>query len=132
MKHGHLQNLHAQKSLRERQEKTATNSKRRRNSRLGSLQTPIIAPMYHNKTPRGWRPNVDPVVMVKLLVHQSWNGLSDPELERRAADRISFQRFLGFHEKAPDYSKVWQFRERLAESGRGEEARMQRQLGEEG
>ena len=79
---------------------------------------PIIAPMYHNKTPRGGRPNVDSVVMMKLLVLQQWYGLSDPELERQVADRISFQRFLGFPENLPDYSTVWQFRERLAESGR--------------
>jgi len=31
--------------------------------------TPIIQPIYTNKTPRGGRPNVDPVVM-KLLVLQ--------------------------------------------------------------
>jgi len=43
---------------------------------------PIIKPMYTNDTPRGGRPNVDPVVMVKLLVLQQWYGLSDPELER--------------------------------------------------
>ena len=79
---------------------------------------PIIRPMYHNRTPRGGRPNVDPVVMVKLLVLQEWYGLSDPELERQVDDRLSFQRFLGFPEKAPDYSTVWQFRERLAETGR--------------
>jgi len=95
---------------------------------------PIITPMYHNKTPRGGRPNVDPVVMVKLLVLQSWYGLSDPELERQVDDRLSFQRFLGFPEKAPDYSTVWQFRERLAETGRDRRvwAELQRQLDEKG
>jgi len=95
---------------------------------------PIITPIYHNKTPRGGRPNVDPVVMVKLLVLQSWYGLSDPELERQVDDRLSFQRFLGFPEKAPDYSTVWQFRERLAESGRDRLvwAELQRQLDEKG
>ena len=95
---------------------------------------PIITPMYHNKTPRGGRPNVDPVAMVKLLVLQQWYGLSDPELERQVDDRLSFQRFLGFPEKAPDYSTVWQFRERLAESGRDRLiwAELQRQLDEKG
>lgn len=96
--------------------------------------TPIIQPLYHNKTPRGGRPNVDPVVMMKLLVLQSWYGLSDPELERQVDDRLSFQRFLGYPEKAPDYSTVWQFRERLAESGRDRLvwAELQRQLDEKG
>ena len=95
---------------------------------------PIITPMYRNKTPRGGRPNVDPVVMVKLLVLQAWYGLSDPELERQVDDRLSFQRFLGFPEKAPDYSTVWQFRERLAATGRDRAvwAELQRQLDEKG
>jgi len=95
---------------------------------------PIITPMYHNKTRRGGRPNVDPVVMVKLLVLQSWYGLSDPELERQVDDRLSFQRFLGYPEKAPDYCTVWQFRERLAETGRDRMvwAELQRQLDEKG
>jgi len=57
-------------------------------------------------------------VMVKLLVLQQWYGLSDPELERQALNRIDFQHFLGFPGDAPDYSTVWQFRERLAETGR--------------
>jgi len=49
---------------------------------------------------------VDPVVKMKLLVLQSWYGLSDPELERQTLSRIDFMRFLGFPEKAPDYSTV--------------------------
>ncbi len=80
--------------------------------------TPIIAGLYHNQGPQGGRPNIDEGVMMKLLVLQQWYGLSDPELERQVADRISFQRFLGFPETLPDYSTVWKFRERLAESGR--------------
>jgi len=95
---------------------------------------PIVAGMFHNDSERGGRPNVDEVVMVKLLVLQQWYGLSDPELERQVADRLSFQRFLGFPDVAPDYSTVWQFRERLAETGRDrliwEE--LQRQLDEKG
>jgi hypothetical protein len=80
--------------------------------------TPIIQPMYTNQGPSGGRPYMDPVLMVKLLVLQAWYGLSDPELERQAGNRIDFMHFLGFPEKAPDYSTVWRFRERLAESGR--------------
>ena len=84
----------------------------------GEAFRPIISPIYNNKSPRGGRPNMDEVVMVKLLVLQRGYGLSDPELERQVADRISFQRFLGYPETLSDYSTVWQFRERLAESGR--------------
>jgi len=72
---------------------------------------PIIRPMYHNRTPRGGRPNVDPVVMVKLLMLQQWYGLSDPELEKKATDRINFRRFLGFPGAIPDSTTAWLFRE---------------------
>lgn len=77
---------------------------------------------------------MDPVLMVKLLVLQAWYGLSDPELERQVNDRISFRHFLGYPEKAPDYSTVWQFRERLAKTGRDRLvwAELQRQLDEKG
>ena len=95
---------------------------------------PIITGLYNNKGPQGGRPNIDPVVMMKMLVLQSWYGLSDPELERQVADRISFQRFLGYPETLPDYSTVWQLRERLAESGRdkGVWEELQRQLDAKG
>jgi IS5 family transposase len=75
---------------------------------------PIIKAMYTNDTERGGRPNTDEVVMVKLLVLQQWYGLSDPELEKQALNRLDFQHFLGWPEQPPDYSTVWQFRERLA------------------
>jgi len=56
--------------------------------------------------------------MVRLLVLQQWHGLSDPELERQVADRLSFRKFIGFSEDIPDYSTVWYFRERLAKTGK--------------
>jgi IS5 family transposase len=59
---------------------------------------PIVGEMYENKSDRGGRPNIDEVVMVKLLVLQQWHGLSDPELEKQVADRLSFRKFLGFPE----------------------------------
>ena len=95
---------------------------------------PILRGLYDNQGPQGGRPNVDEVVMVKLLVLQQWYGLSDPELERRAADRISFRHFLGYPETIPDATTVWQLRERLAES-RGDRdiwEELQRQLDERG
>jgi len=96
--------------------------------------TPIIQPLYDNQGPQGGRPNVDPVVMVKMLALQSWYGLSDPELERQANDRISFRSFLGFPDVIPDATTVWLFRERLAESGRDRAIweELQRQLDEKG
>jgi IS5 family transposase len=96
--------------------------------------TPIIQPMYNNQGPTGGRPNMDPVLMVKLLVLQAWYGLSDPELERQVNDRLSFRHFLGYPERAPDYSTVWSFRERLARTGKDKEiwAELQRQLDTKG
>lgn len=95
---------------------------------------PIIQDLYDNQGPQGGRPNMDPVLMVKMLVLQAWYGLSDPELERQAADRISFRRFLGYPESIPDQTTVWQLRERLAETGKDKHiwAELQRQLDERG
>ena len=77
--------------------------------------------LYKNKTSLGGRPNIDIVIMVKLLVLQHWFGLSDPELEWQVADRISFRIFLDTTEVVPDFSTVWLFRERLIKSGRFED-----------
>src|SRR5271157_2805195 len=82
---------------------------------------PILEDLYNNKTSQGGRPNVDPVVMVKLLVIQSLYNLSDPELERQVADRISFRKFIGFSTDVPDFSTVWLFRERLIDTGKDKE-----------
>jgi len=72
--------------------------------------------------------------MMKLLVLQQWYGLSDPELEKQALNRLDFQHFLGYPEQPPDYSTVWQFRERLASTGTDKFlwAELQRQLDEKG
>ncbi len=96
--------------------------------------TPIIQPFYDNQGPQGGRPNINPVVMVKMMALQAWYGLSDPELERQANDRISFHRFLGFPNVIPDATTIWLFRERLAESGRDRLVweELQRQLDEKG
>ena len=95
---------------------------------------PIIRGLYDNKTPKGGRPNIDEVVMVKLLVLQQWYGLSDPELERQVTDRISFRRFLGYPDRVPDSTTMWLFRERLADTGRDRLVweELQRQLDEKG
>ena len=91
---------------------------------------PIVGDMYDNRSERGGRPNIDEVVMVKLLVLQQWYGLSDPELERQAVDRLSFMNFLGFPEDIPDFTTVWYFRERLAKTGKDRAiwTELQRQL----
>jgi len=95
---------------------------------------PIVKGLYDNKTEKGGRPNIDEVVMIKLLILQSWYGLTDQELEKRASDRISFLKFLGFPSSIPDYSTVWYFRERLSETGKDKDIwkELQRQLNAKG
>ena len=60
------------------------------------------------------RPALDAILLFKMLVLQSWYGLSDEQLEYQVADRFSFQKFLGFPEVIPDYTTVWKFRESLS------------------
>jgi len=95
---------------------------------------PIVSDLYRNDTDAGGRPNQDEVVMVKILVLQSWYGLSDEEAEREAVDRLSFRRFLEYPDRVPDSTTIWLFRERLAKTGKDrliwEE--LQRQLDEKG
>jgi len=79
---------------------------------------PIVKNLFVNDTEKGGRPNIDEVIMVKLLVVQQWYGLSDEELEREAIDRLSFRRFLGYPEEVPDSTTIWLFRERLAKTGK--------------
>ena len=76
--------------------------------------------LYKNNTKRGGRPNIDVIIMIKLLILQQMYGLSDPQLELQVADRISFRVFLGTTETIPDYTTVWLFRKRLEESGKYE------------
>jgi len=94
----------------------------------------IIRELYSNNTSKGGRPNLDEILMIKMLVLQQWHGLSDPELERQANDRISFRQFLDFPDKIPDKSTIWAFRERLSESGKDYAIwnELQRQLDDKG
>ena len=74
---------------------------------------PVLAGLYKNRTEKGSRPNLDELVMLRVLVLQHWYGLSDPELEFQLADRVSFQHFVGTSFPIPDFTTVWSFRERL-------------------
>jgi IS5 family transposase len=91
---------------------------------------PIVSGLNKNNTIKGGRPNIDVVIMIKLLVLQQWFGLSDPQLERELADRISFKVFIRTSNIIPDFTTVWLFREKLAESGKDKEiwTELQRQL----
>jgi len=68
--------------------------------------------------------------MFKILILQQWYGLSDLEMERQMADRISFMAFLGFPEPFPDSRTIWLFKERMAKTEKDKVvwAELQRQL----
>ena len=91
---------------------------------------PKLEAMYKNNTDRGGRPNLDVIVMFKSLFIQQLYNLSDEQLERELADRISFRVFLGTTETVPDSTTIWKFRERLAKTGADKDAwaEMQKQL----
>jgi transposase, IS5 family len=79
---------------------------------------PIAEGLYDNKTERGGHPNIDSVLMIKILVLQHWYSLSDQRMERELANNVSFMNFLGFQEIIPDSTTIWLFRERLQEKGK--------------
>jgi len=111
---------------------------KRRGDKLADIESlidwnafrPIVEDLYKNNPNRGGWPNIDVVMMIKLLVLQQWYGLSDPELERQLADRISFKVFFGISEILSDFTTIWPFRERLAISGKDEViwTKLQRQI----
>ena len=68
------------------------------------------------KSNAGAKP-IDVVLMLKILVLQHLNNLSDDRIEYQIRDRLSFMRFLGLHieSRVPDAKTIWLFRERLKE-----------------
>lgn len=83
---------------------------------------------------KGGRPNCDVILMFKILILQQWYGLSDLEVERQIADRLSFMEFLGFPDPIPDSRTVWLFRDRMEKTGKDKQvwAELQRQLDAKG
>lgn len=94
----------------------------------------IVKDAFDNDTELGGRPNTDEKVVVRCMLLQAWYGLSDPELEFQCHDRISFQNFMGFDQKIPDFSTVWRIRNRLKERGKDKLIwnELQRQLNDKG
>jgi IS5 family transposase len=56
-----------------------------------------------------------PLPMFKMLLLQSWYGLSDPKLEEQLAPDLMFRRFinLSLSESVPGHSTIWRFRNLL-------------------
>ncbi len=95
---------------------------------------PIEEELYNNKTEKGGHPNIDVVLMIKILVLQQWYSLSDQRMERELANNLSFMNFLGFPEAIPDSTTIWLFRERLTREGKIDSImqEVQRQLAAKG
>jgi len=95
---------------------------------------PLISKIFHDNKDIGGRPHTDELIVVRVMLLQGWYGLSDPELEFQAHDRLSFRNFLDFPKSIPDFSTVWKIRERLKDAGVEDEiwAELQRQLDEKG
>ncbi len=75
----------------------------------------IVESAFDDNDKTGGRPHTNELVIVRCMLLQSWYGLSDPELEFQCNDRISFQNFIGFDSKVPDFSTIWRARDRLKE-----------------
>jgi len=60
-----------------------------------------------------------PLLMFKLLILQRYYNLSDEQIEYQILDRLSFCRFLGItlNDRAPDEKTIWDFRERMINTG---------------
>ena len=89
---------------------------------------PILDPLFKN-TGEG-RPHIDVVLMMKVLVLQSWYGLADEMVETECKDRLTFQNFLGYPSEVPDSRTVWLFKERIADAEKEKELwdELQKQL----
>lgn len=95
---------------------------------------PIVASVFRDNKETGGRPHTNEITMVRIMLLQSWYGLSDPELEYQVNDRLSFRNFLDFPETIPDFSTVWKIRDRLKEAGKEEKIwnALQHQLNQKG
>ena len=58
-------------------------------------------------------------MMLKILIIQAQNNLSDERAEFLINDRLSFMRFLGLglEDRVPDARTIWLFREKLTRAG---------------
>jgi IS5 family transposase len=65
------------------------------------------------------RPPYDALMMLKVIVLQSFYGLSDAQAEFQILDRYTFKRFLGIRSESdiPDEKTIWLFKERLGDEG---------------
>lgn len=65
------------------------------------------------------RPSYEGIVLFKMMLLQTWYGLSDYEVEDRVNDSIPFSRFVGISldNPVPDHSVISRFRTELTKKG---------------
>jgi len=106
-----------------------------RKNRLSEKTTPLdrlkagvdfeaFRPVLEKRVPRkdrsrGGRKPFDHVLMFKIMVLQTYYGLSDEQTEFDILDRMSYQRFLelNIEDDVPDRTSIWLFKEKLGEQG---------------
>lgn len=83
------------------------------------FRTPLVQALARSDGSKGGRPPYDAVLMFKVLVLQTLYTLSDEATEFQIKDRLSFMRFLGLglHDRVPDATTIWLFREHLTRAG---------------
>lgn len=72
-----------------------------------------------NRKSNASRPQIDVVLMLKVIVLQRYYGLGDHQIEYQIVDRTSFRQFLGIQTVSdiPDEKTVWACREKLVQAG---------------
>lgn len=65
------------------------------------------------------RPQIDVVLMFKIIFLQRYYGLGDHQIQYQIIGRTSFRQFLGIHTVAeiPDEKTIWACKNKLAENG---------------
>src|SRR6476620_700918 len=82
------------------------------------IEAVVLTPDEVRKSSAGRKP-LDAIVMLRMLVLQTLNNLSDEQAEYQVRDRLSFTRFLrlSIEDSIPDATTLWLFREKLAKAG---------------
>lgn len=94
----------------------------------------LIASRLPERKHSAGAPSYAPIILLKMLMLETWYDLSDCELESRINDSLAFSHFLGLHveDLSPDHSTLSRFRTTLSKLGLLEElyTRIDAQLAE--
>ena len=75
----------------------------------------ILEKYYHKGQSASGRESYPALLLFKMVLLQTWNGLSDYQVESQVNDRISFMKFCGLRleDEVPDHSAICRFRKAL-------------------